>query len=728
MSQPSGIDWLGGMSQVLKTYTSNDVRKEEKNERRAKDQNKLADQLPGQHARELNLNWKKGGDGLPAVAPKKSSVPGTDPSWLRRSLKRMKEESEEKGVCIETIAAQRYGSYDKFKEMLAEAEEKSGVPASRRSFQGNTRPARDRFMRPGDDGGSDRKRFRKPGDNSSSCRSGDRKYNSRGDDGESWRRQDPRRDSVRDSSKYREERRDSSRHKDERRDCRKSRDDRDQDKSYKLPGDDDQSWRKRKSPPQSNFSKKGQVVSEPDEKNKPSKISSASEQQSTIKDAPISSKPPVAASANNTNNDDDLSSALLTDKQKNKISAKLIKAEFMRNEETIKKLKLKLERCRKAEALALGSNASRKLKLAEDSNAKREDETVILTRTSRAGVAWPINSTGDDDAGGSQKKKKRKLNTFNKDGERERYFGDDDDYTLKDLVARERSGAAGDDHTVMLSRLSAKMFQKTDGDIYTLDDMFESNVADVSQRGEDDKRGYKKSMAATQKTIRKLEKCRRCYGNRECKQYLHVATGVHSYVSVPSYRPLADGHCHIVPMAHVSSAMTVDENVWAEIRKFMRSLVDMYRADGQDCIFLQYCAKVKNSPHFSIECIPVPQEEGTVAPMYFKKSLQDCEGRWATNKKVVDTRGTGVRGKIPAGFPYFAVDFGMDGGFAHVIENEAKFPEYFGREIVAGMLDLGPELWRKPHEEALGDQTKRTIAFEKKYKAFDLTGEIGQLS
>merc|ERR1739838_74330 len=161
---------------------------------------------------------------------------------------------------------------------------------------------------------------------------------------------------------------------------------------------------------------------------------------------------------------------------------------------------------------------------------------------------------------------------------------------------------------------------------------------------------------------------------------------------------------------------------------FMRSLVDMYRADGQDCIFLQYCAKLKNSPHFSIECIPVPQEEGTVAPMYFKKSLQDCEGRWATNKKVVDTRGTGVRGKIPAGFPYFAVDFGMDGGFAHVIENEAKFPEYFGREIVAGMLDLGPELWRKPHEEALGDQTKRTIAFEKKYKAFDLTGEIGQLS
>ena len=35
--------------------------------------------------------------------------------------------------------------------------------------------------------------------------------------------------------------------------------------------------------------------------------------------------------------------------------------------------------------------------------------------------------------------------------------------------------------------------------------------------------------------------------------------------------------------------------------------------------------------------------------------------------------------QVPKGFPYFSVDFGLQGGFAHVIEDEKDFPFYFGR-------------------------------------------------
>ena len=35
--------------------------------------------------------------------------------------------------------------------------------------------------------------------------------------------------------------------------------------------------------------------------------------------------------------------------------------------------------------------------------------------------------------------------------------------------------------------------------------------------------------------------------------------------------------------------------------------------------------------------------------------------------------------QIPKGLPYFSVEFGMDGGFAHVIEDETIFPHYFGK-------------------------------------------------
>lgn len=43
---------------------------------------------------------------------------------------------------------------------------------------------------------------------------------------------------------------------------------------------------------------------------------------------------------------------------------------------------------------------------------------------------------------------------------------------------------------------------------------------------------------------------------------------------------------------------------------------------------------------------------------------------------------TDVCFQVPRGLPYFAVDFGLQGGFAHVIENEQKFPHYFGKVSV----------------------------------------------
>lgn len=55
---------------------------------------------------------------------------------------------------------------------------------------------------------------------------------------------------------------------------------------------------------------------------------------------------------------------------------------------------------------------------------------------------------------------------------------------------------------------------------------------------------------------------------------------------------------------------------------------------------------------------------------------------WSNNKKLVDLRGRDVRRAVPKGLPYFSVDFGMDSGFAHVIENERLFPQNFAQVIL----------------------------------------------
>ena len=41
------------------------------------------------------------------------------------------------------------------------------------------------------------------------------------------------------------------------------------------------------------------------------------------------------------------------------------------------------------------------------------------------------------------------------------------------------------------------------------------------------------------------------------------------------------------------------------------------------------------------------------------------------------TQEKNIRRSIPKGLPYFHVDFGMQNGFAHVIEDEQIFPRNF---------------------------------------------------
>jgi hypothetical protein len=66
----------------------------------------------------------------------------------------------------------------------------------------------------------------------------------------------------------------------------------------------------------------------------------------------------------------------------------------------------------------------------------------------------------------------------------------------------------------------------------------------------------------------------------------------------------------------------------------------------------------------------------------------ESEKEWSVNKKLIDlsknfkSTTQGVRGLIPKGFPFFVVYFGMQPGYAHVIEKEINFPLNFAQVFI----------------------------------------------
>ncbi|XP_072254749.1 CWF19-like protein 2 [Pyxicephalus adspersus] len=311
--------------------------------------------------------------------------------------------------------------------------------------------------------------------------------------------------------------------------------------------------------------------------------------------------------------------------------------------------------------------------VAATESSSKEDQEVLLVRTDQSGRAWPINSSGEpvEPKGG-----RRKRQTFR---------------------------------------------EKTDQDYYTLDDMFVSKAAKKERSGEEDERERQQAISEHRKLAARMEKCPFCFDNAELPKHLIIAIGVKVYLCLPNHLSLTEGHCLIVPLHHYTAATLVDEDIWNEIQMFRKTLVKMFAEKGLDCVFLETNINLKKRFHLVYECIPLPKETGDMAPIYFKKAIMESDEEWSMNKKLIDLSTKNVRRSVPKGLPYFCVDFGLQGGFAHIIEDHNKFPHYFGKEVIGGMLDLEPRVWRKAVRENFDDQRKKVLQFAQWWKPFDFT-------
>jgi hypothetical protein len=219
--------------------------------------------------------------------------------------------------------------------------------------------------------------------------------------------------------------------------------------------------------------------------------------------------------------------------------------------------------------------------------------------------------------------------------------------------------------------------------------------------------------------------CTLCYNSPKMKKYLIIALGEKAYLAIPPFGSLLKNHCIISTFEHRNAMNQCDEDEWNEIIKFRSSLKKMFASLGKDVLFIETVTSynMKKQLHSFIECIPISYEDMEVAPGYFKKAILDSDSEWSQNQKLIDTRGKGISRSIPKDFPYFHVEFSLNGGYAHIIEDWTKFPYYFGREIVAGIMDLPLNLI-KEREETEEKEKSQVLEFLQIFEKFDWTIEL----
>ncbi|XP_014513706.1 CWF19-like protein 2 [Vigna radiata var. radiata] len=335
------------------------------------------------------------------------------------------------------------------------------------------------------------------------------------------------------------------------------------------------------------------------------------------------------------------------------------------------------------------------------------------------------------------------LNKFSNDGSFMQNFGNmmsnnSDGSVLESVASRyamQKIPAAGqkkgeDDADMHLAR---KIMQNKKFSISTqADDEYDfedgpSRKSRKKQAGDDGKIQKKTNRFLTQQ-----ERCLFCLENPNRPMHLVVSIANFTYLMLPQWQPVVPGHCCILPIQHESATRTVDDNVWTEIRNFKKCLIMMFAKQEKEVVFLEtVMGLAQQGRHCMVECIPLPQDIAKEAPLYFKKAIDEAEDEWSQHnaKKLIDTSQKGLRNSIPKHFPYFYVEFGLNKGFVHVIDDEKQFNSSLGLNVLRGMLQLAEEdMYRRRRYEAVEVQKQLVASFSKEWDHFDWTKQLHETS
>ncbi|KAI0801739.1 CwfJ C-terminus 1-domain-containing protein-like protein [Irpex lacteus] len=385
----------------------------------------------------------------------------------------------------------------------------------------------------------------------------------------------------------------------------------------------------------------------------------------------------------------------------------------------------------------------------DDEDGSVQTQVKVLPTLDAQGRLYDIG-TGKDDSQpllpGNRKKKETVETLDPKTGELVRINADDDTITLGEMLRQERFGAGSADQKNLDAQF-ARAIATDGGFVADLDYMDENAEKLGRQKMRSDAMKRQFAINDYKKTQKVLSTCSFCYGEDDSPPKAPVvAMGTRAYLSCTQFEELVPGHCLIVPIQHHLTMLEGDDDVWDEVRNFMKSLMRMFAAEDKGVVFFETVLSLKHQKHTFIECIPLAWEHFDEIPGYFRESILMSETEWSQHKKLIDFSSRPFRRAMVPNLPYFMVQFDYKGekGYGHVIEGtgeatemgdednavdegargSGEFPRFFAAEIIGSVLELEPRKWRHPRKIDYRHNKDRVAKFKKQYGEYDWTGML----
>ncbi|PON48721.1 Cwf19-like protein [Trema orientale] len=213
------------------------------------------------------------------------------------------------------------------------------------------------------------------------------------------------------------------------------------------------------------------------------------------------------------------------------------------------------------------------------------------------------------------------------------------------------------------------------------------------------------------------KECWFCISSPNVESHLIISIGENFYCALAK-GPLVKDHVLVIPVEHLPNTITLPQKCEIELVRFQSSLKKYYKNQGKEVVFFEWVSK--RSSHANLQAIPVPSSKAAALQNIFNFAAEKLGFKFAAMKFNNNSDGRNyLRTQFDGNLSFFYVELPDGTTLAHVVEETERFPAQFGREVLAGLLDMAKRADWRNCTYSKEEETKMAGDFKSQFQEFD---------
>ncbi|KAL1554965.1 hypothetical protein AAHA92_15461 [Salvia divinorum] len=226
----------------------------------------------------------------------------------------------------------------------------------------------------------------------------------------------------------------------------------------------------------------------------------------------------------------------------------------------------------------------------------------------------------------------------------------------------------------------------------------------------------KRSGSGTGSLIRSKE-CWFCLSSPSLESHLITSVGEHCYCALAK-GPLVQDHVLIVPIEHFPNTLSLPPECEKDLSEHWGSLQTFFKRQGSEVVFFEWVSKRRT--HANLQVVPVPSLKASSVEQIFNLAAKKLGFTFLTLKNDNNMEGRKSLGvHLNRNQSLFYVE--VPGGtiLSHAVEENENFPFQFGREVLAGLLNMADKADWRNCQLSKDEEAEMAENFKREFKEYD---------